>query len=108
MKPTVPFLKTRLTGNISVEFQGKSIIDSKVNLSLVVTEENSATIIEDLTPRILALASQIGEVLAEKIAEAEESKKNEPDSFESFFKRQSTQKNKSDLFSSLFGKLPND
>ena len=74
----IPFLKAKVTGKIAIEFEGESVFNSDVNLSLVITEKNGAQVIERLTPQIMEIASKIGDLLAQKIKEAQTSSKEDP------------------------------
>lgn len=68
----IPFLSVKLKGKVSAQYKGLPILGSDVDLNLVLTEDNIARVIEQATPLILALTSQVGEVFGEKIAQAEQ------------------------------------
>lgn len=68
----IPFLSVKLKGRVSAHYKGVPILGTDVDLNLVLTEDNVAQVIEQATPLIMALASQVGNVLAKKVAQAEQ------------------------------------
>lgn len=63
----VPFVKAKVTGKVLVECQGETVFNSDINLSLTITEDNAAQVIESVTPQIMAIATQISEVISTKL-----------------------------------------
>jgi hypothetical protein len=71
MAKIVPFINLKLAGKILVELDGEPVFNSDVNLNLKITENNAAQMIEGLTPQIMELANQVGDLLSKKIAESQ-------------------------------------